>query len=81
MDSRDRRKSDRPIAGANTHGLNPVQSATLVELEHFGWELKFVRRPLFQPIVPVVFDPGRTHYAVLRPDGTLDEHPQIQIRH
>jgi hypothetical protein len=64
-----------------TRELNAVQAAALAELEHFGWELKFVRRPLFQEPVPVVFDPDRTHYAVLRADGTLDEHPGFTIRH
>ena len=77
----DRRKSLNPLTATMNRGLNAVQAATLAELEHFGWELKFVRRPLFQPIVPVVFDPGRTHYAILRADGTLDEHPAIAIRH
>ena len=77
----ERRKSLKPLSASLNRELSPVQVATLAELEHFGWELKFVRRPLFQPIVPVVFDPDRTHYAVLRPDGTLDEHPVIAIRH
>jgi len=77
----ERRKSLKPLTATMNRELNPVQAATLAELEHFGWELKFVRRPLFQPVVPVVFDPGRTHYAVLRADGTLDEHPAITIRH
>jgi len=77
----ERRKPAKPMPATMNRELNNSQSATLVELEHFGWELKFIRRPPFQPIVPVVFDPDRTHYAVLRPDGTLDEHPPIKVRH
>jgi len=60
--------------------LNDAQLETLNELERFGWQLKFVRRPLFQPSIPVVFDGDRKRYAVLEPDGTLNEHPAFTIR-
>lgn len=60
--------------------LNDAQLETLNELERFGWQLKFVRRPMFQPSIPVVFDGDRKHYAVLEPDGTLNEHPAFNIR-
>lgn len=60
--------------------LSEAQLDTLAELERYGWELKFVRRPLFQPSIPVVFDGDRKHYAVLEPDGTLNEHPAFTIR-
>ena len=53
---------------------------TLVELEQFGWALKFVRRPLFQPSIPVVFDADRKRYAVLEVDGSLNEQPGFDIR-
>ena len=60
--------------------LNPTQQETLVDLERFGWVLKFVRRPLFQPSIPVVFDGDRKAFAVLEADGTLNEHPSFDIR-
>ena len=60
--------------------LNDAQLETLNELERFGWQLKFIRRPMFQPSIPVVFDGDRKHYAVLEPDGTLNEHPAFTIR-
>jgi len=60
--------------------LNEDQRMTLVELEHFGWALKFVRRPLFQPSIPVVFDADRKRYAVLETDGSLNEQPGFDIR-
>lgn len=81
MHSQDRRKSAQCLGQALERELNPMQLATLRELEHFGWELKFIRKPLFQPVVPVVFDGDRSHYAVLEPDGALNEHPSIRIRH
>lgn len=60
--------------------LNDVQLEVLAELERFGWELKFIRRPMFQPPVPVLLDPDRRHYATLEADGTLNEHPPFAIR-
>ncbi|HEY2344552.1 MAG TPA: hypothetical protein VGH80_01565 [Xanthomonadaceae bacterium] len=61
--------------------LNDDQRMTLAEIEGFGWELKFIRRPMFMDSVPVVFEPGRGHFAIIEPDGTLNERPAIEIRH
>ena len=61
--------------------LNEPQRDTLAELERYGWQLKFIRRPIFQPSIPVVFDGDRKSFAVLEPDGTLNEHPPFDIRH
>ena len=61
--------------------LSTAQLLTLRELENFGWELKYVRRPMFQPVIPIVFDADRSHYAVIESDGALNEHPTITIRH
>ncbi|MGH8122107.1 MAG: hypothetical protein ACREPT_04990 [Rudaea sp.] len=76
-------KERRKSAGgtnASKRELNAVQAITLVNLERFGWELKFIRRPLFQQVVAVVFDSDRKHYAILEPDGTLNEKPDFDIR-
>jgi hypothetical protein len=77
---KERRKSARAPAPPSNRELNAAQLAALADLERFGWELKFIRRPLFQQPVPVVFDPDRKHFAVLTADGTLDEHPGFDIR-
>ena len=61
-------------------GLNPQQLATLDTLEQFRWTLKFVRRPMFQDPVPVVFHPNGVRFAVLEPDGTINEHSGIRLR-
>ena len=60
--------------------LNQDQILALTELEKFGWELKFIRRPMFQQPIPVVFDSDRRHFAILNADGTLDENPGFDIR-
>jgi hypothetical protein len=61
--------------------LSEDQRVALGRLEAFGWELKFVRRPLFQHSVAVVFDSDRKHFAVLEEDGMLNENPGFTIRH
>jgi len=60
--------------------LNDAQQMTLRTLEAYGWELKFIRRAAFKEAVPVVFDADRKKFAVLKPDGELDENPGFDIR-
>jgi len=80
MVDKERRRILTPQQAALRRELNEVQILTLAGLENFGWELKFVRRPLFQTPVPVVFDSDRKKYAVLEADGTLNENPGFKIR-
>lgn len=80
MPFNERRKVQQQPGRALEKDLNQDQLITLRELENFGWELKFVRRRPFQDPVPVVFDGDRRSFAVLRPDGSLDEKPGFEIR-
>jgi len=80
MPDRERRHQDAQQR-AMQRELNDNQRDTLRQLEAFGWELKFIRHPLFQPSVPVVFDGDRKRFAVLEADGTLNENPPFEIRH
>lgn len=75
----ERRKGSEYSAALRAQ-LNQDQLMTLNDLERFGWELKFIRRPPFRESVAVVFDADRKSFCVLRPDGTLDDNPDIQIR-
>jgi len=76
----DRRKS-RFVPNASLRAqLNENQLMALSELERFGWELKFIRRPLFQDPIPVVVDGDRKSFSILRPDGSLDDHPNLKLR-
>ncbi len=61
-------------------GLTPAQLTTLEALEIFKWRLAFVRRPLFQAPIPVLFDADNTRYVVILEDGTLDEQPTLKLR-
>lgn len=61
-------------------GLTDAQRQAVETLEHFGWQLRFVRRPLFRDPVPVLFDRTGVRYVVLQPDGSLDESQTLTLR-
>jgi hypothetical protein len=80
MTHRERRQPlTRPNAALRAQ-LNEEQLMTLRELERFGWELKFVRRPPFQDLVPIVIDGDRKSFSILKTDGTLEDNPGIPLR-
>lgn len=60
--------------------LNDAQRGVLRLLEYFGWELRFVRHPPFQPVVPVICA-GDAAWALIRDDGSVDERTKLEIRH
>ncbi|CAN7416426.1 hypothetical protein LJR143_002431 [Pseudoxanthomonas sp. LjRoot143] len=77
----ERRKAvPAPDTDALRTGLTPAQLMTLEALEIFQWRLAFVRRPLFQAPIPVLFDREDTRYVVIEEDGTLNEQPTLQLR-
>lgn len=80
MTEMERRKAQKELSSVLKRSLNEAQLGTLQGLEHFGWELKFVRRKPFQPSVAVVFDGDRKKFAVLEEDGSLNESPGFDIR-
>lgn len=80
MPDRERRGEGCATLPAQRAQLNAAQRETLAELERFGWELKFIRRPLFREPIPVVFDGDRKRHALLKPDGTLDDDPGFDLR-
>ena len=77
---KERRRAEGKSSVILKKELNEEQRLALAELEKFGWELKFIRRPMFQEPIPVVFDSDRRSYAVLNSDGTLDDNPGFEIR-
>lgn len=80
MYGRERRRPGELDAKALREGLAPAQLHALETLEHFGWTLRFVRRAVFRDPIPVLFHRDGKRYVVLRPDGTLDEAPDLVIR-
>ena len=69
--SRDNEKRNKKKAIPNhlDHWLNKLQMTTLLQLETLGWKLWFVRRPRFQPVMPVLWDPTNSVTAVIEEDG------------
>lgn len=61
--------------------LNDIQLIALHSLENFGWQLAFIRRPLFTPPMVVMKGNGRVKFAVLEEDGTMNLEPTIKWRH
>lgn len=78
-EAQDRRRAEKERSSALKLQLNDAQLATLVTLERFGWEIKFIRRTP-EGKVAVLFDPDVRKYAVLGDDGELDESPGITFR-
>ncbi|WP_101927361.1 MULTISPECIES: hypothetical protein [Luteimonas] len=80
MTGPDRRRHDAAADALMREALTPAQTREIDTLEHFGWELRFVRRPLFRDPVPVLFERAGTRWVVVEGDGTLNENPGFQIR-
>lgn len=77
----ERRQRQAAIPAHLEQVLNALQLQTLHQMENFGWELEFIRRPLFAPVVPVLLHHDNQHVAVIRDDGELDTEPEIELRH
>lgn len=58
-------------------GLTVRQAEALATLEHFGWTLRFVRRPMFRAPIPIVFAPDGGRFVVLEEDGEINENPGV----
>ena len=76
------RRGRKPALPANLNSvLNPDQALALRKIENFGWQLAFVRQPLFEAPIAIVVSPDRNRYAVLEDGGQLNMEPAITIRH
>ena len=76
----ERRRKMAPGPRAVRYELNEDQLAAIADLEKYGWELKFVRHSETGQVVPVVFDSDRKRYAILKPDGSIDENTRFDVR-
>ena len=76
----EQRKGMKPVPENLDDLLNEAQLRTLRGIEHFGWELYFVRRPLFQDAVPVLINREGNKTIVLETNGSINEKAEINIR-
>lgn len=80
MIQHERRRPGRLSHGTANHQLTDPQLAALRDLRQFGWELMFVRHQPFQPPMTIVYDAQRQAFAVIEPDGHLNESPDLRLR-
>jgi len=76
----DKRKGVQAIPDNLEQVLTAAQARTLREIKLLGWQLKFVRRPLFQDPIPVVSNAGNEQVGVLDPDGKINFDTEVQLR-
>ena len=60
--------------------LNNKQLESLKSLSDEGWEVCFVRKPLFGLRIIVLHNPVENEYAVLNEDGSIDTGPELKVR-
>jgi len=60
--------------------LNENQQQALRQIETFGWQLHFVRRPLFQEPVVGIIGPDGNKLATLERDGRINLLPDSKVR-
>ena len=60
--------------------LTEKQLKLLHKIEKFGWQLKFVRQPVFKQSVPVIVSPRGDKFATMEPDGRIKVLPRSELR-
>ncbi|MEL0584830.1 MAG: hypothetical protein AAES65_08140 [Candidatus Thiodiazotropha sp. (ex. Lucinoma kazani)] len=74
------RTGEVPIPENLDEVLNNLQLLALQKAEGFGWKLEFVRRPLFQEVVPVISSPTGRKIGILEENGEINMNPDTVIR-
>jgi hypothetical protein len=69
-----------PVPDDLEETLNEAQIHTLRRMENFGWELKFIRRPLFQDVLPILLHLDSNKTGVLEEDGNLNMQRNLNLR-
>jgi len=65
----ERRQRMPPIPDEFVRLITHEQRIALNQKQQFGWFVKFVRRPLFQPIEVVLSNPDGSEFLLLDTDG------------
>jgi hypothetical protein len=68
---RDKRGAEAAIPSDLASYVSDMQMLAIKQLENFGWQLAFVRRPLFLEPMVVVKNSKSLQYALLETDGTI----------
>ena len=76
----DQRTGQSPVPSSPAFFLNQKQINGMEVLEKFGWELAFIRRPLFSEVIPVVKNHQENAVGILGVDGILTISHQLKLR-
>lgn len=74
----ERRYAMPPIPENLTGMLTNEQKIALNQKQQFGWFVKFVRRPLFQPVEVVLSNPDGSEFIYLDADGTTRDYFNVR---
>jgi len=77
---RERRAGVLPIPDDLKEVLNDAQLQALQAIDGMGWELQFVRRPLFQGVVPVIVNSEDNSRGILEENGEINMLPNTAVR-
>jgi hypothetical protein len=77
---KDKRIGSEPIPTNVKDYLNQEQLEVLNKIESFGWNIKFIRRPVFQEPVVVITNKEGNSIGVLETDGRINLELDINIR-
>ena len=77
---RDKRKVGIPIPENLEKLLNPAQLQALSGMKYSAWEVRFLRRPLFQEPVLVVQNANDGRIGILNKDGLIKIQPDFKVR-
>jgi hypothetical protein len=76
----EKRQGRKPIPDHFRKLLNVEQLDSLRQLERFGWEICFIRMPLFQPLLVALYNETTDQYGTLAEDGQLDTESTLSVR-
>mgnify|MGYP001817185498 CR=1 FL=1 len=77
---REKRKGNVPVPENFEELLNKAQLQALPGMKHAGWEIQFLRTPLFQEPVLVVKNSKDGRIGVLDKDGVIKIQPDFKVR-
>jgi hypothetical protein len=76
----EKRKGDSPVPEDLEPYLNAAQITALRQIQPFGWELTFVRRPMFLEPVAVITNTDGLRVGTLEADGRIDLQQNFRMR-
>ena len=77
---RDRRSKESHTRQFMMAALNDAQRVAINQVEMCGWCLIFVRKPLGQSAIPALKNSDSGRYAIVKPDGSLNEDQKLIVR-